>query len=98
MNGLADRDAVFLAEMGITPLWTLRHVAPAAQHAAAVAVEAAGDDERAPVVADVIPAAIPAVQAPQPAPALGAAPVPPAAPAPSGKTSPAPAPRDPLQG
>jgi len=83
MNGLADRDAVFLAEMGITPLWKLRHVALAAE-----TVEAADEAYPAPAVAEAVPAAMPAVQAPEPV----ASPV--AAPAPA----PRPAPRDPLQG
>jgi DNA polymerase len=40
MSGMSARDAVFLAEMGIGPLWTLRD-APAAEEAAAVEAEAA---------------------------------------------------------
>jgi len=56
MNGFAERDAVFLAEMGITPLWHLRN-APAAQgpqpgEEAGVAVQA---------VAEAAPAAPPEV-------------------------------------
>jgi DNA polymerase len=62
MNGFADRDAIFLAEMGITPLWQLRHVAPAAQDAGATMPDGAleGADRAASVpltVAEAAPAA-----------------------------------------
>jgi DNA polymerase len=60
MNGFADRDAIFLAEMGITPLWTLRHAAPAAQDADAVAVAEHADSVRlTDADADAAPAAAP---------------------------------------
>ncbi len=82
MNGFADRDAVFLAEMGITPLWHLRDapVAPVEDAAAlepaasqqaveAVAAEAAPVEPLAPpdVAEDAF--AAPAAVAPAPAPA-----------------------------
>jgi DNA polymerase len=53
MNGFAERDAIFLAEMGITPLWALRD-APAllATEAAAVAVAAAAVAADAAELAD----------------------------------------------
>jgi DNA polymerase len=100
MNGVAGRDAVFLAEMGITPLWQLRHVAPAAaardaaaqdaDEAAPEAVQASGDDDRAFAAAEAMPAVSPSAPVPQ-AVAQPAASSPPPA-------RPAAAPRDPLQG
>jgi DNA polymerase len=89
MNGYADRDAIFLTEMGITPLWKLRHVAPA---------EASQDAGEAVAEAEAL-AAQPAPTAPVPAPQPEQL----AAPAPSAPSAPpaprpAPAPRDPLQG
>jgi len=91
MNGWADRDAIFLAEMGITPLWQLRQVASALDGDMDAAAAVAADDGQPATVAEAVPAAqqdvaaiptaIPAVQ-PRPAPA----------------PRPAPPPRDPLQG
>jgi uracil-DNA glycosylase family 4 len=93
MNGFAGRDAIFLAEMGITPLWQLRDAAPAVEAgqtaAAASAASAVADDEAGVAVLAVAEAA-PAVPAAQPA--VHAAPAPAAAP----PRDPAPGPR-PLQ-
>lgn len=85
MNGFAERDAVFLAEMGITPLWHLRD-APAAPVEEAAALEPAAEAvvaEAVPVVAVAPPAppappdaAEDAFAAPAPAPAPVAAPAP----------------------
>ena len=77
MNGFAERDAIFLAEMGIAPLWHLRAAAPAAAAEAAVLAEA-----EAPAPAAVMPAAAAAQEAVadafgEPAPAPAAAAVPP---------------------
>jgi uracil-DNA glycosylase family 4 len=88
MNGIGDREAVFLAEMGIAPLWRLRD-APAASGAVAAATpefeEAAPDAaEAAPVAASDAfgeSAAAPAVSTPV-APAPQAAAMPAAPPAP----------------
>jgi DNA polymerase len=82
MNGFAERDAVFLAEMGITPLWHLRD-APAAPAEEAAALEPAAEAvvaEAVPVVTVAPPAppdaAEDAFAAPAPAPAPVAAPAP----------------------
>lgn len=85
MNGFAERDAVFLAEMGITPLWHLRD-APAAPAEEAAAFEPAAEAavaEAVPVVTVAPPAppvppdaAEDAFAAPAPAPAPVAAPAP----------------------
>jgi DNA polymerase len=82
MNGFAERDAVFLAEMGITPLWHLRD-APAApvEEAAALAPAAEAVMAEAVPVVTVAPDAPPdaaedAFAAPAPAPAPVAAPAP----------------------
>jgi DNA polymerase len=82
MNGFAERDAVFLAEMGITPLWHLRD-APAAPVEEAAALEPAAEAvvaEAVPVVTVAPPAppdaAEDAFAAPAPAPAPVAAPAP----------------------
>jgi DNA polymerase len=57
MNGLAERDAIFLAEMGIAPLWHLRQ-APAEAPLAAEAVQPAEEAGAVPqAVADAAPAA-----------------------------------------
>jgi len=58
MNGLAERDAVFLAEMGIAPLWHLRN-APAAGPAAAPAARL---DDEAGAAVQAVAAALPARQ------------------------------------
>ena len=83
MNGFSERDTVFLAEMGLGPLWRLRAApvqAVAAQldegdvlveEAPAVRAEAAGGVR--PAVAEVPPAVMP-VPAPVPAPAPAPAP------------------------
>lgn len=70
---IGERDAAFLAEMGIGPLWSLRAVPEAA---AEVAAEAAPQAPAEPVAAAVAPAA-PPVQAPAPAPAPAQALAPP---------------------
>jgi DNA polymerase len=57
MNGLAERDAIFLAEMGIAPLWHLRQ-APAEAPLAAEAVQPAEEAGAVPqAVAGAAPAA-----------------------------------------
>jgi DNA polymerase len=72
MNGIAGREAVFLAEMGITPLWRLRDAAVAAAPAVAgVATEDAFAGSVAePVVHAPVAAAVPPAAAPAPAPAV----------------------------
>jgi DNA polymerase len=104
MNGIAGRDAIFLAEMGITPLWRLRDavaVAPLLDEAAAQADAAV---PAAPPVAEAAPVAAPvvvAVAAPvSAADAFGesvAAPAPQAAVVPAAPAAPA-APRERPQG
>jgi DNA polymerase len=90
MNGFADRDAIFLAEMGITPLWKLRHGAPA---------EAGQDAGEAVAEAEALPAQpAPTAQAPQPEQQAATSPSAPSAPSAPAAPRPAPAPRDPLQG
>jgi DNA polymerase len=87
MNGLADRDAVFLAEMGITPLWHLRN-APAAPAGEAAALEQAALEQAAleqaaeAVVAEAAPLAPPDVAEDAFAAPAAVAPAPAAAPAP----------------
>ena len=73
MNGLAERDAVFLAEMGIAPLWHLRNAptaAPAAQldDEAGAAVQAVAEAVATAPVHAQAPAAAPE-SAPEPPPA-----------------------------
>lgn len=87
MNGFADRDAIFLAEMGITPLWHLRN-APAAPE-----TEPAAPLEEAAAVPAVEEAAPVAPPAPQEAAEDAFAP-----PAPAPVAAPAPAPRPAEQG
>ncbi|MGF6275625.1 uracil-DNA glycosylase family 4 [Massilia sp. UYP11] len=69
MTNLSQRDALFLAEMGIGPLWRLRDAPAVADPAAEAAVVGAAPDAAAPAPA---PAAMPAV-APISAPAPAAA-------------------------
>jgi len=66
MKTTSQRDALFLAEMGIGPLWQLRDVPPMVDQADAVAEEA---------VLEAAPEAVPA-PAPAPAPAPEPAPAP----------------------
>lgn len=73
MSGLSQRDEVFLAEMGIAPLWALRAVPETAAPAEAEVPVVAAEEARAAVEAEPAPAA-----PPQAAPARDAA----AAPAP----------------
>jgi DNA polymerase len=87
MNGVAGREAIFLAEMGITPLWQLRHAAAPAALAAAPAAPLVHAESEAPVAAaaetEVVMAQAAVVEdtfAEHPVPA--AAPTPPAAPGP----------------
>jgi len=87
MNGFAERDAVFLAEMGITPLWHLRD-APAAPVEEAPAFEQAAEV----VVAEAVP--VVPLAPPDAAEDAFAAPAPVAVPA----AAPAPAPRPAAQG
>jgi uracil-DNA glycosylase family 4 len=82
MNGFAERDAIFLAEMGIAPLWHLRAVAPAAAEAGVLAeaeapapvVEAPAPVAAREVVEDTFgeqaaaPALVAAPPSPQPQP------------------------------
>jgi uracil-DNA glycosylase len=70
MSGIGAREAAFLAEMGIGPLWSLRQAAPPAEAEMAEAGPAAVEARPAPVVARV-PAAAPA----QPQPASAPAPI-----------------------
>jgi len=73
MKNVSQRDALFLAEMGIGPLWQLRDV-PAAEADVVVdaAVAEAAPEDAAPAVAPVsAPASAPA-PAPEPAPAPAA--------------------------
>jgi DNA polymerase len=106
MNGFAGREAIFLAEMGITPLWQLRHGAvpaeladePAVAAAEAVEVEA---EAGAPVaaVAEVEPVAAQAAVtegAFAEVPAAAAAPVAPPVPASPVRASPGPRPLQPV--
>jgi len=83
MNGFAERDAVFLAEMGITPLWALRDAPAAAIAPVLASAEAAEDAAEAPaleVAAQVVAedafgeAAVTAAPVQPPAPAAPAAP------------------------
>jgi DNA polymerase len=97
MNGVAGREAIFLAEMGITPLWQLRHAAapaaladaPAAPlvHAEAEAeseapVTAAAEAEAVTAQAAVLDDAFAEAASPVAAPAPPAASPAPAAPGP----------------
>jgi DNA polymerase len=78
MNGFAEREAIFLAEMGIAPLWHLRNApasVPAAamedapEHVAEEALDAAPAPAAAPITAapPAQPAAEPAAPVPPPA-------------------------------
>jgi DNA polymerase len=85
MNGFAERDAVFLAEMGIAPLWHVKN-APAAAEAMAEAEALVVEEAPREVAADAFAAAAP-VAASAPAQATPPAPAPaptprPAAPGP----------------
>jgi DNA polymerase len=96
MNGFAAREAIFLAEMGITPLWQLRHApadAPLADAPLAV-VEAAGvaDAEPEPVAAQAAVAADAFAELPAPVPPAA----PSAPPAPPAPASPGPRPLQPV--
>jgi DNA polymerase len=87
MNGFAERDAIFLAEMGIAPLWHVKN--------APLGFDAATEAEAAVAVASEVEI-LAVAEAPQEADAFAAAaPSPAPAPAPS---SPAPAPRPVAQG
>jgi DNA polymerase len=89
MNGVAGREAIFLAEMGITPLWQLRHAAAPAALAdapAAPVIEAEVESE-APVAAAAEAEAVTAQAAVvedafAEHPVSASAPTPPAAPGP----------------
>ena len=70
MNGFSERDTVFLAEMGLGPLWQLR----------AAPVGAAGEDEVDAAV-EVLPAPVVELRPTAPTPAPAPVPVPPAVPA-----------------
>ena len=93
MNGVSERDAIFLNEMGLGPLWQLR-TAPAS---AAAAVEAdvaivPGPRPLQPVAQSasaLAPVAEPAVEPPTPA-------APPPRPAPAGPRPPGPTPLQPV--
>jgi DNA polymerase len=73
MNGFAERDAIFLAEMGIAPLWHVKN--------APLAFDAVTEAE-VPQEADAFAAAAPAAS-PVPTPAFAPAPAPSAPPAPA---------------
>jgi DNA polymerase len=90
MNGFAEREAIFLAEMGIAPLWHLRHAAPASVPAAALEVAPEHGEEEA-LSAAPAPAAMPVTAAPaapaawpaaEPEPGIPAAPPAPPGPRP----------------
>jgi DNA polymerase len=87
MNGFSERDAVFLAEMGLTPLWRMRAAAVHADAAdAAVAVAEDVAVAEAPAVLDAVVQAAPQPQPqpqlqPEPQPQARQAPPPPPAPA-----------------
>jgi DNA polymerase len=110
MNGYAERDAIFLAEMGITPLWQLRSVAAAEDVQAAAEAMPAGAEAMPTAGAMAVEALVgagaaePLARAAVPGetssaqPAQVAAPVQPAAaPAPAPRPGPVP-PRTPEQG
>ena len=82
MNGFAEREAIFLAEMGIAPLWHLRDAGPAAVVEAVAEPEAAASApaEAAPVAMQAL--AEDAFAAPAAAPAVAEAPPQPQAPGP----------------
>jgi DNA polymerase len=105
MNGFTERDAIFLAEMGITPLWQWRNAAAEDVSAAAPVAEAAAgatpavarvavEDVAGALVAEPVARAAAPVQ--PAAPVRPAAPVQPAAP-PASRPVSAP-PRTPEQG
>jgi DNA polymerase len=88
MNGFAEREAIFLAEMGIAPLWHLRNAAPASVPAAVFedAPEPVAEEvlsaAPAPAVTPVTaapPAAEPAMPVPPPPPPPGPRPLQPVA-------------------
>jgi uracil-DNA glycosylase family 4 len=60
MNGMSNRDAAFLAEMGIAPLWNARASEPAAEAEAAVAAPAPQASAAAPLVVAPMPSPAPA--------------------------------------
>jgi len=103
MNGVSERDAIFLNEMGLTPLWQLRS-AQAAVTAAVEAVQAAeplaAPEQPAPGPSPLQPVAQSASAlapvAPPPADPQPAAPVPPR-PRPAGPAQPRPPGPSPLQ-
>ena len=68
MNGMSNRDCAFLAEMGITPLWSARAQAQAAAPALHLEPEA---EAEAVVSAVSLPAPAPYQPMPSPAPAPG---------------------------
>jgi DNA polymerase len=90
MNGFAERDAIFLAEMGIAPLWHVKH-APAVE---AVAGEAFVAPQEA--LRESVPEAAADVFAAAPAPAPAAMPPAPSSSPPAAPRPVAPGPR-PLQ-
>jgi DNA polymerase len=64
MNGFAGREAIFLAEMGITPLWQLRNAAaPAVEAVEAVEAFAAEEEPVAAVEAEPVAPQEPAADA-----------------------------------
>jgi uracil-DNA glycosylase family 4 len=74
MNGFSERDAAFLAEMGLAPVWRLRD----APDAGVAVVDAPVQQAPAPAVAVEAPAVAPAqapVQTQAPAPARGPSPL-----------------------
>jgi len=113
MNGFAGRDVIFLAEMGITPLWQLRDAGPAAAGEAVAVLDAAAEvpvlaAEAAPAPAApeaaedafVAAAAEPVARMPAPAPApadVAPPPVPAQPTQPTQPTRPAPQGPRPLQ-
>ena len=68
MKGVSERDQVFLAEMGIAPLWRLRAAAPAAAEHAAAPAQAAAPGVQAAAAADdaVVAPAAPGLAPPPP--------------------------------
>jgi DNA polymerase len=98
MNGYTERDAVFLAEMGITPLWALRDAPLGAPVLAPVLVDVTEDAAEAPALAVAVAEAAPEAVQVVAEDAFGEAalPVQPAAPAAPPSRPPAQGPR-PLQ-
>lgn len=91
MNGVSERDAIFLNEMGLTPLWQLR-AAQAAVGAAVEAVQTAGV-----AVADDTPAPAPGPAPLQPVAQSASALAPVAPPPAPAAPEPAPAPAQPAR-